>query len=65
MRNIQPTEAQFICYGMLKDKWPEITPQLIQHFLDCPSALDEEDTPGYLDSFYFYYEWYWANQRRK
>ena len=63
--SIQPTEAQFICYGMLKDRWPFITVELIQHFIDNPNVLDEEETPNYLDCFFYYYEWFWANQRQK
>lgn len=53
-----PSEAQFIAYGMTKDRWPCVTPELVQDFIDNPNHLDG-DLDKYVDSFHYYYFWYW------
>ena len=56
-----PTEAQFICMGMTKDKWPFLTPETIQGYLDDPSQLDD-DNDDFNECFHKYHSWYWENQ---
>jgi len=55
------SEALFIHCGMTKEKWPCITVELMQGFLNDPSALDGEDE-DFVDTFYKYFDWYWRNQ---
>ena len=57
------TEAQFIACGMTKDKWPHITIETIQSFLDDPSLLDDNlGWEAFLECFYYYFDWYWRDQ---
>lgn len=51
------TEAKFIQLGMSKDKWPCVTVELIQGFLDDPELLGVEDS-DFTESFFKYMEWY-------
>jgi hypothetical protein len=55
----KPTEAEFIYLGLRKDKWPHITVETVQGFLDDPSVLDD-DNEAFLDRFFYYFDWYWA-----
>lgn len=56
-----PTEAVFIYLGMTKERWPHLTPETIQGFIDEPKWLDDEEDETFLDSFYRYFEWYWRD----
>jgi hypothetical protein len=54
------SEAQFISWGLTKDKWPYNTVEVIQDYLNDPSKLDDElDNLKFLDAFYNYFDWYW------
>lgn len=60
------SEAQFIYHGLKKDKWPHITIQMVQGWLDEPSELDDHvGWEDFLKAFYYYYEWYWDLQNLK
>ncbi len=60
------SEAQFIYHGLKKDKWPEINLELVQHWLNNPSELDDHvGWEDFLERFYYYYTWYWDNHRLK
>lgn len=61
-----PTQAEFIYYGMTKEKWPEINIPTIQSFLDDPSLLDDNvGWEDFLECFYRYYDWYWEERRSR
>jgi len=53
-------EETFICLGMTKERWPELTPETIRHLLDNPEELDYDDE-GFVECFFFYHGWYWSN----
>ena len=58
------TESQFIAWGLTKDQWPNITPDLVQTYLDNPRMLDDSLAwTVFIEAFHYYYQWYWANQR--
>ena len=63
MNGMPLSEAKFIQCGMTKEKWPFITVELIQGFLDDFSLLDHEYPDEYLECFFKYYEWYWNEVR--
>ena len=57
-----PTEAQFIYYGMNKEKWPCLSSEQIQYYLDSPESLDSL-ADDFIECFHKYFYWYWGEQR--
>ena len=56
------TNAQFISWGLTKDKWPYNTVEVIQDYLDDPYKLDSQlENPQFIEAFYRYYDWYWRD----
>jgi hypothetical protein len=55
------SEATFIYLGMTKDKWPCLTTETIQGFIDEPKWLDDAENEDFVECFYKYFEWYWRD----
>jgi hypothetical protein len=59
------TQSQFVAWGLTKDQWPNITPALIQTYLDNPYLLDKHlEWTVFIEAFYYYHDWWFDNQRR-
>ena len=56
-----PSEAQFIYYGMTKEKWKFLTVEQIQYYLDEPENMDYLSN-DFVECFHSYYSWYWSQQ---
>lgn len=58
-------EAQFIAAGMTKEKWPYVNEESVRAWIDDPTWLDRIGWEDFLECFYYYFDWYWANVRRQ
>jgi hypothetical protein len=55
------SEAMFIYLGMTKEKWPCLTVETIQGFIDEPKWLDDAENELFVECFHFYHSWYWRD----
>ncbi len=58
---VQLSEAKFIQLGLIKEKWPHVTVETVQQFLDDPTWLDAESNQAFVENFFHYYGWYWRS----
>ena len=59
------TQSQFIAWGLSKDQWPNITPALVETYLNEPSLLDQHlEWTVFIETFYYYHDWWLNNQKR-
>lgn len=57
------SEATFIYLGLTKEKWPHLTPETIQGFLEEPDSIGDCDS-DFAQCFFKYYDWYWSENER-